>query len=631
MKSLKTLEFSQILTQLSDMALSEPAQARIQKMEPFLDEARCRQAMEMTTSARRILDSCGTPPLTAMKGVDAVLTLCQADSMLLPEQLESLSMFASSCLRMEAYLKRAGEIDDRIASYGGGFADLSELRNEIDRCIRSGIVDGDATPGLRDARRKIEQTEAQIKEKLASILRGNQSWFADSYVSQKNGRYVVPVKKEFRAKFPGSLVDVSGSGATCFMEPHSVSKLTSALSSLQIDEDNEIRRVLYMLTAMVADYIPSIRLNMEALAELDFQFAKAKLSAAMDAIPPTLTTERRIDIRQGRHPLLDKRTAVPLDFSIDAAVHGVIITGPNTGGKTVAIKTVGLLSVMAQCGLHVPAGADTVLCMNGNYLCDIGDGQSISENLSTFSGHMKNVIAVLDQAGPESLVLLDELGSGTDPAEGMGIAVAVLEELRRRKCLFLVTTHYPQVKEYAEQTEGVISARMQFDRETLSPLYRLELGRSGESCALYIAEKLGFPTALLARARAEAYGEPIVADAEPVDAPQPRQPGVIRAQGQPRPATHAEKFHVGDSVVVYPSRDIGIVYRTADSSGNVGVQVKGEKLLIKHKRLKLKVAATELYPEDYDFSIVFDSVEARKARHQMSKKHRPDLEVTVES
>jgi dsDNA-specific endonuclease/ATPase MutS2 len=300
----------------------------------------------------------------------------------------------------------------------------------------------------------------------------------------------------------------------------------------------------------------------------------------------------------------------------------------------VAVKTVGLLSLMAQCGLHVPADDGSTFCLFSEVLCDIGDGQSISENLSTFSSHVKNIIAILEKAGPESLVLLDELGSGTDPAEGMGLAIAILEELCARRCLFAVTTHYPEVKEYALKKPGIMNARMAFDKESLMPLYRLELGEAGESCALYIAERLGLPPAILHRARAAAYGrqsdkslayEPEAVPEKPNQAAQ-----LVRQKAQqPKTALRSESFNIGDSVLVYPQKEIGLVWQRADARGDIGVQIKGVKKLINHKRLKLHVPASELYPDDYDFSIVFDSVANRKARHILDKRHEAGTVVVL--
>jgi dsDNA-specific endonuclease/ATPase MutS2 len=293
---------------------------------------------------------------------------------------------------------------------------------------------------------------------------------------------------------------------------------------------------------------------------------------------------------------------------------------------------------MGQSGLHIPAENGTRLCMHNAVLCDIGDGQSITQNLSTFSAHMSNILAILENTTRESLVLLDELGSGTDPMEGMGMAVAILDALKEKGCMFVATTHYPEVKEYAYATPGLKNARMAFDRETLSPLYRLEMGEAGESCALYIVKRLGFPDAMIERARQAAYST----KAEEMKAPVPKSKAMdlsgpaavmphIQKIEEPKPVSaHAAKFQLGDSVLVYPGREIGLVYAPADDMGLIGVQIKGIKQRVPHKRLKLHVAAESMYPENYDFSIVFDSVENRKARHQMGKRNRPDLVIQYE-
>ena len=370
--------------------------------------------------------------------------------------------------------------------------------------------------------------------------------------------------------------------------------------------------------------------------KLDFLFAKGKLSADMEAREPEISTERKIVITEGRHPLMNRETCVPLNFELGGRGTGVVITGPNTGGKTVSLKTVGLFCLMAQCGLHVPCKSAS-LCMNNQVLCDIGDGQNISENLSTFSAHITNVLDILKKADRESLVLMDELGSGTDPAEGMGIAVSILEELKYSGCLFLVTTHYPEVKEYARQTEGVENARMAFDKETLKPLYRLEQGEAGDSCAFFIAEKLGMPEKMLIRARNAAYGIQEGAEGFGTDSLKTRS---FQPAGGPRirrikvssgiQKELSEKFSTGDSVMVYPEKKLGIVVKPVNDKGMVLVQIKEEKVWLNHKRVKLKVAASELYPEDYDFSILFDTVENRKARHQMEKRHQEGLEIRSE-
>ncbi|MDL2319347.1 DNA mismatch repair protein MutS, partial [Eubacteriales bacterium OttesenSCG-928-A19] len=556
------------------------------------------------------------------------LKLVEAGGMLSPEQLSGIAAFLTTCGRMISYLKKAALLESMVSSHGAEMRGLTDLRDEIERCIRVDIVEDSASPELRNIRRRMGTAKDAVKSKLESMLRTHKDWFSESFVVTRGDRYALPVKRQHKQQVAGTVLDTSSSGGTVFIEPTAARKLTDEIAGLQIAEENEVRRILYALTAEVEAHLGALLHNVSIMESLDFLFAKAKLSAAMRAVEPEITTERRIIIRAGRHPLLDETRCVPLDFEIGGDVQGVIITGPNTGGKTVSLKTVGLLSMMAQSGLHVPVAPGSVFAMHANVLCDIGDGQSISENLSTFSAHMTNIIGILGETSTESLVLLDELGSGTDPAEGMGLAVAILEELRALGCLFVTTSHYPEIKEYAENTPGLLNARMAFDRESLAPLYRLQMGAAGESCALYIAQRLGFPAHMLDRARDAAYaaegqkpsGGPSLVGATLTPDPRRRTASQVQkhipVSKEPRAC---DAFRRGDSVTVLPQKDIGIVFRTADDKGFIGVQIHGEKAFITHKRLKLLVPAEALYPEDYDFSIVFDSVANRKARHRLDK------------
>lgn len=626
----EALGFYHIIEKLKEFAMSEQAKEVLDRLQPFMKEEECLRRMKETTAAREVLDTCGSPPLAAMKGLNEALKQGEIGAMLTTGQLVTISQFAASCRRMQKYLQRGESLDQAIGAYGRSIGDLTGLQSEIDHCVQEDRVYDDASPALRNLRRKQEHVEGQIKEKLNHVLKSRSQYLAEQCIVSRNGRFVLPVQRRYQSQFGGTVVEVSGKGSTVFMEPSSVSKLQSELAGLAIEEDNEVRRILYTLTALVSESEPVIRRNMEAMEILDVLFAKAALSAAMEGRSVAIGSERRLSIRQGRHPLLKKETYVPLDLEMESAITGIIITGPNTGGKTVAIKTAGLLSLMAQCGLHIPCGEGSYIAMQDGYWCDIGDSQNISQNLSTFSGHITNVIRILESASADSFVILDELGSGTDPAEGMGIAVAVLEELRLRKCMFLVTTHYPQVKNYAKQTENVIGARMAFDRESLQPLYRLELGKSGESCALDIAKRLGLAPHLLDRAYYEVYGErraDFACTQESMAVPKSR---LVRKTEPKKKTDISGKFKMGDSVLVLPEKEIGIVYRAADETGDVIVQIKGKKHKVKHNRLQLKVSAEALYPPDYDFSIIFDSVENRKARHKLDRRFDGDAVITYE-
>ena len=607
------LEFDKIRELLKEGASTERARERIDALAPILDQERAEAAIEETTEARKVLDSLGTPPSGSTQEVREIAQEAELASLLGAQQLDQIRQFAVLCMRLSRYLGKCRDIAPGIAGYGAGIQDLSPLQD-------------------------------QIRLKLENMLRSLRSIFSESFVSNRNGHYTLPVKKEHKNKVPGTVIDASSTGATVFIEPSAISRLREELETLRIEEENEEKMILYTLSAMVADSAEAIRINLEYMEELDFIFAKGKLSVSMKASRPKLNTERRIRLVNGRHPLLPIQNSVPLNIEFGGSIKGVIITGPNTGGKTVAMKTVGLLSVMAQCGLHVPC-EEADLAMNAGFFFDIGDGQSISENLSTFSAHMKNVIRILEQTEEESLVLLDELGSGTDPAEGMGLAVAVLEELRGRGCLFMVTTHYPEVKEYGERTEGVINARMAFDRESLRPLYRLELGESGESCAFYIAKRLGMPQRILNRAEKAAYGTvagktskrpPEKTDPKPQQKaaasrirPKRTEPDTGEKRRQ-RQTQIGKKFALGDSVMVYPQKKLGIVFAPANDKGEVGVQIQKRKIFVSHRRLRLHVSAEKMYPPDYDFSILFDTVENRKARHAMERKHVPGLEIRHE-
>lgn len=426
-----------IIEQLKEQALSQRSKELLSSVSPYMDETFCVRKMKETTSARNLLDGLGNPPLPIMDSLEETITLVAAGAMLRPDQLESVARFAEACKRIKAYLLKGETKGEVVAAYGQSIENLQTLLEEINMRIERGALRDDASSVLKNIRRKKEHVEGQIKEKLSHVLKSRKEYLSENYITVRQGHYMLPVQRKFQAQFGGTVIEVSGKGSTVFMEPAAISKAQGELSVLGLEESAEEERILYTLTALVLEYLPQLHRNIEAVVVLDILFAKAKLSANMNAVPVEIGGARKVDIKKGRHPLLNAETCVPLDFKMEADTFGVIITGPNTGGKTVAVKTVGLLSLMAQCGLHIPCEKGSYIAMQDKYCCDIGDGQTISQNLSTFSGHMTNVIHILENASSDSLVLLDELGSGTDPEEGMGIAVAVLEELKERKCMYM--------------------------------------------------------------------------------------------------------------------------------------------------------------------------------------------------
>lgn len=623
----KQIEFDKIKEMWIDLAITEWAKERIRGVSFYLDESELRKQLRDTTDSRNLIEKLGTPPLQNLTEIKEILVVAEKGDCLTPYQLERVETVLVVIRRLKEYLER-GKTDNPLAYYEENLNALEELQGEIARQIRGSKVDDYASKELCQIRSQIVKCEEQMKQKAEQIMRSNKEFMADNYCTLRNGRVCVPVKKEYKLKVSGSIMDKSATGNTLFIEPTGVAKYYEELQSLKISEENEVYRILYTLTAMVAASVTVMNENITMIEKLDFIMSKGKLSIDLDAVEPSINMERRIMLKDARHPLMDKKINVPLQFEIGENVRGIIITGPNTGGKTVAIKTVMLNCMMAQCGLHITC-KEADICMNNSYLCDIGDGQNIAENLSTFSSHIKNVLEVLSEVNKDSLVIMDELGSGTDPAEGMGIAIAILEELRKSGAIFLVTTHYPEVKEYADKASDIMNARMTFDKETLKPTYQMVLGEAGESCAFYIADRLGMPNEMLRVAIKAAYGEDAI-DAYAFQ----KEDSVIekrksnRISKSRKPKGNAElrkKYKLGDSVMVYPDKKIGIVCEPINEKGVLRVQLPGKKIWIDHKRVKLQVAATELYPEDYDFSIIFETVENRKIKHDMERKFTEEV------
>lgn len=627
MKIEKIIEFDKVKQKWASFAMTEWAKEKIMSATPFLSENELRKNLRETTESKVLIETCQAPPLVRMEGIKELLLSAEKGACLTPIQLEQVEITLVAIRRLKEYLNRCKMYEIPLAYYEENLDALEDIREVIVLQIRNGMVDTYASKLLSSVRNEIAKTEIKMREKAEAIIRGKKECMSDSFITFRNGRLCVPVKKEYTGKISGSIIDKSSTGNTLFIEPATIAIYYDQLQLLKIQEENEVYRILYTLTGLVADSMDIMLQNMETMERLDFIFSKGKLSLNMEAVVPNMNTDRTIEMKDARHPLMQKDICIPIQFRMGGETRGIVITGPNTGGKTVALKTVVLNCMMAQCGLHVTCKQANV-CMNSNYLCDIGDGQNLSENLSTFSAHIKNTLSILSEVKRESLVIMDELGSGTDPAEGMGIAIAILEELRKSECLFLVTTHYPKVKQYAQDTVGIVNARMTFDKETLKPKYQMVIGEAGESCAFHIASKLGMPNNMLYTAVQAAYGETelesYVFQKTTVNKKieKRKENGTIQKSRKVIDKNQLrDKFHRGDSVMIFPDKKIGIVCRPVNEKGVLEVQMPNKKLWINHKRVKLQVAADKLYPEDYDFSTIFDSVENRKLRHSMERKY----------
>lgn len=620
----KQIEFDKVKEMWAELAVTDWAKEKIREATFILSETELRRQIKDTSDARFLMEKLGAPPLQNINEIKEALLVAEKGDCLVPYQLERVEKVLVVIRRLKDYLARGKVYQNSLAYYDENLDELSELSREIAAKIRNGAVDDYASKELEQIRKQIVKCEEQMKQKAEQILRANKDCMADNYCTFRNGRICLPVKKDYKFKISGSVLDKSSTGSTLFIEPSGVAKYYEELQMLKISEENEVYNILYTLSALVMASAPVLQEDLTMVEKLDFIFSKGKLSLDMDATEPKINTERRIKLSEARHPLMDRTVAVPLQFEVGENIRGIIITGPNTGGKTVAIKTVMLTCIMAQCGLHVTS-KQADICMNSSYLCDIGDGQNLSENLSTFSAHITNVLEVLSEANKDSFVIMDELGSGTDPTEGMGIAIAILEELRKSGAIFLVTTHYPEVKEYAAKAEDIVNARMTFDKETLRPTYQMIIGQAGESCAFYIADRLGMPAEMLKVAIQAAYGEEAVSSysfqSTENNISKKSTTKIAKAKTGKNNSELTAKYKIGDSVMIYPEKKIGIVCMPINEKGVLRVQLPGRKIWINHKRVKLHVAATELYPEDYDFSIIFETVENRKKRHDMQRKY----------
>lgn len=406
------IEFNKVKEIWAGFAITKEAKDRIKDKWIILDESTLRAELKNTSDAKEMIEKLGNPPLQDVSEILEILKIASKGECLTPYRLERVQSILSCLERLSSYLNRGKQYNNSLAYYDETLFTYEELKEEIVRQIRPEQVDSHASKDLFDIRMKIEQLENEMIQKAESVIRANGDYMADNFHTTRNGRICVPVKKEYRNKVQGSVIDKSSTGNTLFVEPEGVSRLSEKLQLLKIDEENEVYRILYTLTAMVSDRANELTDNMHLIEKLDYFFSKGKLSIELDAVEPKINFDRQIKLIDARHPLMERETDVPLTFELGNTYRGVVITGPNTGGKTVAIKTVMLNLVMAQCGLHICCkNAD--ICMNSGYFCDIGDGQNISDNLSTFSSHIKNVISILSEIDENSFVIMDELGSGT--------------------------------------------------------------------------------------------------------------------------------------------------------------------------------------------------------------------------
>ena len=503
-KSLKILEYDKIVAQLEEYASSPLGKALCKELLPSTNLYEIRQAQTETTDALTRVRLKGGISFSGLKDVGGSLKRLEVGSSLGISELLSVSSLLTISARAKAYGRHEeSELpDDSLEETFRLLEPLTPLNKEIQRCILSeDEVSDDASPGLHRVRRSMNVVNGRIHSQLNSLLNSNRTYLQEAIVTMRDGRYCLPVKAEHKNQVSGMVHDQSSTGSTLFIEPMAVIQLNNELRELEIQEKKEIEAILADLSNQVAPYMEEIHLNQQLLTKLDFIFAKAALSRHYKCSEPKFNTDGYLNIKDGRHPLLDPAKVVPINIHLGKTFDLLVVTGPNTGGKTVSLKTVGLFTLMGQAGLHIPAFDGSELAVFEEVFADIGDEQSIEQSLSTFSAHMTNIVSILSQADSRSLCLFDELGAGTDPTEGAALAISILSFLHNMKCRAMATTHYSELKVFALTTPGVENACCEFSVENLQPTYRLLIGIPGKSNAFAISKKLGRPDFLIDDAR----------------------------------------------------------------------------------------------------------------------------------
>ena len=503
---LKTLELDKIIARAAEGCVCKEAREKMLELEPQCDPDEVRYALEQTDAINTLLIKNGSPRFGGVEGVSQLTTRAVKGGVL---SMGELLMVAGALRNFQNLSSWYGSSDHDALPTDDLFYALAPepgLEQQISSAILAPDAMADtASRTLNELRKKIRATENSIRDRLESMVRNmdTSKYLQESVVSMRNGRYVVPVKSEYRGEVSGVIHDVSSTGATVFVEPQAVVEANARILQYRAQEAQEIERILVAFTAQVAAIEPQFQYSYQAMLDIDVLLAKARLALDMKAFKPAVRvrTDTSFSLVRARHPLIDPKKCVPVDIALGKEYDSLIITGPNTGGKTVTLKTAGLLCAMAQCGFLIPADERSEVCVFDEFLVDIGDEQSIEQSLSTFSGHMKKITGILELAMPHTLVLLDELGAGTDPAEGAALAVAIIEELRRRGVLLMATTHYAELKVFALETKGVVNASCEFDLETLRPTYKLSVGVPGKSNAFLISEKLGIPERVIEAAQ----------------------------------------------------------------------------------------------------------------------------------
>ncbi|ANS49112.1 MutS2 protein MutS [Bacillus thuringiensis] len=607
------LQYNELKDIVKSYCVSGLGKELVNKLEPSTSIKVVRNRLNETTEARAILDAEGHVLFFGISNIASTIQKLEKGMILDPEELVSVSDFLRGCRKIKKFMLDKEFFAPVLASYANSMTEYKSIEEEINFSIKGNSIDVAASKELKRIRNNIDSVDGKIKERLTKFLNSsaNKKFIQEFFISKKDDRYTIPIKSSYKNQVAGSIIEASAKGSTVFIEPHTVTKLNAELAGLKADEAVEEYQILATLSGMVLENIYSIKINMELISQYDMVFAKAKFSKSIDGIEPKLNDHGYIHLVNCKHPLLTGQV-VPLHFKIGQEYRSLIITGPNAGGKTIVLKTIGLLTLATMSGLHIAGDKGTEIAIFENVFVDIGDNQSIENALSTFSSHMKNLSEIMRMSNNNTLLLFDEIGSGTEPNEGAALAISILEELYFAGCITIASTHYGEIKRFSEMHDDFMNAAMQFNSETLEPLYKLVIGKSGESNALWIANKMSVKEHVLKRAK-EYMGNKEYA-LEKVNESKIRKPKFVQEKRE----SHYE-YKIGDRVNLLDHDDFGIIYKEKDNFYNVVVYYNGEFVEVNVKRITLEVAAKELYPEGYDLNTLFVDYKERKMQHDIER------------
>ncbi len=610
-ETLEKLHYYELKEMIKEYCVSGLGKRLIDKLEPSSNIKIVNQRLDETSEGRRLLGASYNIPLEGIFNVLPLIEKIEKGASLEPTDLTMMSNFLRGCRKVKLFIKDKEGYAPTLSAYGENICDLSYIEEEINRSIRGSAVDSNASKELKKIRRNIDICEGKIKEKLDKFLRNsaNKEYIQEFFVSQRDGKHTIAIKAAYKNKVEGTIVETSSKGTTVFMEPNVISKHTSELTVLKAEESVEEYKILATLTEMLFERIKDLKMNVDVISEYDMIWAKAKYSKVINGIKPKLNDYGYIKIIKGKYPLI--KDSIPLDFEIGKDYRGLIITGPNAGGKTIVLKTIGLLTLAIQSGFHIEAKEGTEFSVFKKLFVDIGDNQSVENALSTFSSHVKNLAEIIRESTKSTLLLFDEIGSGTEPNEGSALAIAILEELYHKGSITISTTHYGEIKNFSKEHPDFENAAMEFEKETLEPLYKLSIGKVGDSNALYISKKMGLYDSIIDRARkymdTKSYNYNLIEDSK------------IIKNKELQAKEDFYDYSVGDKVILLENNESAIVYKERDRLNNVTILYNKEFIDVNYKRIKLELKARDLYPEGYDLNQLFISYKERKLEKDIKR------------